>query len=106
MGTTVENIEHWHRHQSTSDTADVLPKRQFVNCCACMKTRQGCTEHGIGAEVCFVWGSIQFDHDFINDSLLIHWKTDESFLYAVGDVVNGRLYAFSKVACSVTIPHF
>ena len=72
----------------------------------CVKAGHGGAQHGVCTDVGLVGGAIEFDHDLVDEFLLVNRESHQRFFKAIVDVGHGRAYAGPQIASWVVVTQF
>ena len=71
--------------------------------CSGVKASHGGAKHGVGTKVGLVRCTIQFNHHFVNDALLVNGQANKRFFQVIFDIVHGLRDTFSEVNIGVAV---
>ena len=108
--TTVDDVHHRQRHREFTRGAvqfsDVLIQRHAFSGSSSFSSSQRNSQNRVSAEVGFVFGTVQLDHDFVEVSLVFSVFTQQSLSNRAVYRANSFGYAFAHEAGFVAIAQF
>ncbi len=102
----VEDVHHGDGEDLGGGATEVTIKRQAGGFRGCLGGGHGDAEDGVGAELGFVFGAVEFDHEVIEFFLVAGVLSEDGGGDFFVDVVDGFEGAFAAVAFGVVVAEF
>lgn len=99
MGTTVEDVHHWNGQHVGVRSAEVLVQRELRTVSSSMSSSQGDTKDGVSTQLALVVGSVELDHDLVDNALLTRVTAE----HLLGDLLVDVLNSLENTLTGVTL---
>ena len=108
--TTVDDVHHGQRHgvdtRGAVQLGDVGVQRQALGSSSGFGVSQGNGQDGVGAELGFVLGTVEVDHDLVNSGLVLGIFTQQSLSDRAVYGFDGFQHAFTQETALVAVTQF
>lgn len=99
VGTTVEDVHHWNGQHVGVRSAEVLVQRELRTVSSSMSSSQGDTKDGVSTQLALVVGSVELDHDLVDNALLTRVTAE----HLLGDLLVDVLNSLENTLTGVTL---
>jgi len=103
VGAAVEDVHHRDRQDVGVGAADVAVERQVGGVRGGLRHGQGDAEDGVRAQLALVLGTVEFDHDRVDQALIGGILADDLVLDLLHDVLHGLADRLAAVDALVTV---
>src|SRR3989442_12404957 len=89
MFAPVQNVHHWNRECASRSASKISIEGllERISRCFCYCKRDA--EYSVCAQRAFIWGAVQFDHQFIKRYLLSGLESNDVLADSLTHIING-----------------